>query len=170
MTTPRKQYGRPTSARADDGVIPIAIPLLRRPAVGGAPAAARRGQEGCAAEAIHMAITPGCTRATRGAAPTGQAIALGAVIFIVLISGRQKHMPHLGLIMEPEGKHRNSIMKQRILAVFGLVQIVLRCTLTMNDFQGLMMQLEVWKLHRQTLNVNRGQNPFQRNSNKHKYG
>ncbi|GBO99773.1 hypothetical protein EVAR_74194_1 [Eumeta japonica] len=28
--------------------------------------------------------------------------------------------------MEPEGKHRNSIMKQRILAVFGLVEIVLR--------------------------------------------
>ncbi|GBP76091.1 hypothetical protein EVAR_46959_1 [Eumeta japonica] len=44
--------------------------------------------------------------------------------------------------MEPEGKHRNSIMKQRILALFGLVEIVLRCTLTMNDFQGLMMQLE----------------------------
>ncbi|GBP63079.1 hypothetical protein EVAR_50035_1 [Eumeta japonica] len=44
--------------------------------------------------------------------------------------------------MEPEGKHRNSIMKQRILAVFGLVEIVLRCILTMNDFQGLMMQLE----------------------------
>ncbi|GBP34855.1 hypothetical protein EVAR_95960_1 [Eumeta japonica] len=44
--------------------------------------------------------------------------------------------------MEPEGKHRNSIMKHRILAVFGLVEIVLRCTLTMNDFQGLMMQLE----------------------------
>ncbi|GBP30459.1 hypothetical protein EVAR_20912_1 [Eumeta japonica] len=48
-----------------------------------------------------------------------------------------------GLMMEPEGKHRNSIMKQRILAVFGLVEIVLRCILTMNDFQGLMMQLEV---------------------------
>ncbi|GBP53843.1 hypothetical protein EVAR_42563_1 [Eumeta japonica] len=48
----------------------------------------------------------------------------------------------LGLMMESEGKHRNSIMKQRILAVFGLVEIVLRCTLTMNDFQGLMMQLE----------------------------
>ncbi|GBP63712.1 hypothetical protein EVAR_87689_1 [Eumeta japonica] len=47
-----------------------------------------------------------------------------------------------GLMMEPEGKHRNSIMKQRILAVFGLVEIVLRCILTMNDFQGLMMQLE----------------------------
>ncbi|GBP44766.1 hypothetical protein EVAR_86580_1 [Eumeta japonica] len=44
--------------------------------------------------------------------------------------------------MEPEGKHRNSTMKQRILAVFGLVEIVLGCTLTMNDFQGLMMQLE----------------------------
>ncbi|GBP33490.1 hypothetical protein EVAR_23893_1 [Eumeta japonica] len=47
-----------------------------------------------------------------------------------------------GLMMEPEGKHRNSIMKHRILAVFGLVEIVLRYTLTMNDFQGLMMQLE----------------------------
>ncbi|GBP66587.1 hypothetical protein EVAR_47843_1 [Eumeta japonica] len=71
-----------------------------------------------------------------------------------------------GLMMEPEDKHRNSIMKQRILAVFGLVEIVLRCTVTMNDFQGLMMQsliteLEVWKLHRQTLKVNRGQNPGQ---------
>ncbi|GBP17923.1 SCAN domain-containing protein 3 [Eumeta japonica] len=47
-----------------------------------------------------------------------------------------------GLIMEPEGQHRNSLMKQRILAVFGLVEIVLRCTLTMNDFRGLMMQPE----------------------------
>ncbi|GBP34167.1 hypothetical protein EVAR_30719_1 [Eumeta japonica] len=47
-----------------------------------------------------------------------------------------------GLMMEPEGKPRNSIMKQRIIAVFGLVKIVLRCTLTMNDFQGLMMQLK----------------------------
>ncbi|GBP42689.1 hypothetical protein EVAR_21964_1 [Eumeta japonica] len=53
-----------------------------------------------------------------------------------------------GLMMETEvsddeaSKHRNSIMKQRILAVFGLVEIVFRCTLTMNDFQGLMMQLE----------------------------
>ncbi|GBP76973.1 hypothetical protein EVAR_63320_1 [Eumeta japonica] len=45
--------------------------------------------------------------------------------------------------MEPEGKHRNSIMKPRVLAVFGLVEIVLRCTLTMNDFQDLMMQPEV---------------------------
>ncbi|GBP18518.1 hypothetical protein EVAR_12979_1 [Eumeta japonica] len=44
-----------------------------------------------------------------------------------------------GLMMEPEGKHRNSIMEKCILAVFGLVEIVLRCTLTMNDFQGLMM-------------------------------
>ncbi|GBP86408.1 hypothetical protein EVAR_62841_1 [Eumeta japonica] len=54
-----------------------------------------------------------------------------------------------GLMMEteasqgqPEGKHRNSIMKQCIMAVFGLVEIILRCTLTMNDFQGLVMQLE----------------------------
>ncbi|GBP94966.1 hypothetical protein EVAR_27677_1 [Eumeta japonica] len=45
-----------------------------------------------------------------------------------------------GLMMEPEGKHRNS--KQRILIVFGLVEIVLRCTLTVNDFQGLMLQPE----------------------------
>ncbi|GBP67364.1 Probable RNA-directed DNA polymerase from transposon X-element [Eumeta japonica] len=55
-----------------------------------------------------------------------------------------------GLMMEPEDKHRNSIMKQRILAVFGLVEIVLRCTVTMNDFQGLMMQLEaigIWSVN-----------------------
>ncbi|GBP77081.1 hypothetical protein EVAR_61083_1 [Eumeta japonica] len=39
--------------------------------------------------------------------------------------------------MEPEG---NSIMNQRVLAVFCLVEIVLRCALTMNEFQGLMMQ------------------------------
>ncbi|GBP19984.1 hypothetical protein EVAR_11374_1 [Eumeta japonica] len=51
-------------------------------------------------------------------------------------------MERKDLMMEPEGKYRNSIIKQRILAVFGLVEIVLRCTLTMNDFQGLMMQLE----------------------------
>ncbi|GBP18923.1 hypothetical protein EVAR_20455_1 [Eumeta japonica] len=47
-----------------------------------------------------------------------------------------------GPMMETEGKHRNSIMKQCILAVFGLVEIVLRCNLIMNDFQGLMMHLE----------------------------
>ncbi|GBP81462.1 hypothetical protein EVAR_59444_1 [Eumeta japonica] len=47
-----------------------------------------------------------------------------------------------GLMMEPEGKHRNFKMEQRILAMFGLVEIVLRYTLTMNDFQGVMMQLE----------------------------
>ncbi|GBP83440.1 hypothetical protein EVAR_103321_1 [Eumeta japonica] len=57
----------------------------------------------------------------------------------------------VGLMMEPEGKHRNSIMKQRILAVFGLVEIVFRCTLTMNDFQGLMMQLEETGLSWSTL-------------------
>ncbi|GBP84306.1 hypothetical protein EVAR_103594_1 [Eumeta japonica] len=39
-------------------------------------------------------------------------------------------------------KHRNSIINQSVLAVFGLVEIVLRCTLTMNNFQGLMMQPE----------------------------
>ncbi|GBP26041.1 hypothetical protein EVAR_20055_1 [Eumeta japonica] len=44
--------------------------------------------------------------------------------------------------MKPEGKHRNSIMRQRILAVFGLVVIVLRCTLTMSEFQGLLMEQE----------------------------
>ncbi|GBP88846.1 hypothetical protein EVAR_65839_1 [Eumeta japonica] len=41
--------------------------------------------------------------------------------------------------MEPEGKHWNSVMKQRILVVFGSIQIVLRCTLTVSDFQDLMM-------------------------------
>ncbi|GBP22537.1 hypothetical protein EVAR_84775_1 [Eumeta japonica] len=57
----------------------------------------------------------------------------------VLLPGKSYRM---GLMMEPEGKHRKFIMKQRILAVFGLVEIVLRCTLIMNDFQGLMMQPE----------------------------
>ncbi|GBP42200.1 hypothetical protein EVAR_25826_1 [Eumeta japonica] len=66
--------------------------------------------------------------------------------------------------MEPEGKHRNSIMKQRILAVFGLVDILVEYTLTMIGFQDLIAELEVWKLHRQTLKVNRGQNPFQNHS------
>ncbi|GBP75940.1 hypothetical protein EVAR_98832_1 [Eumeta japonica] len=90
-----------------------------------------------------------------------------------------------GLMMEPEGKHRNSIMKQRIpsrvwscrnrlemyfdherfsgsddgagsLAEFGLVDILVEYTLTMIDFQGLIAELEVWKLHHQTLKVNRG--------------
>ncbi|GBP53776.1 hypothetical protein EVAR_84260_1 [Eumeta japonica] len=80
--------------------------------------------------------------------------------------------------MEPEGKHRNSIMEQRILAVFGLVEIVLRRTLTMNDFQGLIMQLEgsdngagsLEAPSSDPLKVNRGQNTFQGNSNKPKYG
>ncbi|GBP83830.1 hypothetical protein EVAR_64755_1 [Eumeta japonica] len=47
----------------------------------------------------------------------------------------------------------------------------------MSDFQGLMMEtegsdseLEVWKLHHETLKVNRSQNTFQGNSNKPKYG
>ncbi|GBP12327.1 hypothetical protein EVAR_70671_1 [Eumeta japonica] len=44
--------------------------------------------------------------------------------------------------MEPEGKHRNFIMNQRILAVLGLVEIVFRCTLTTNNFQGLINQPE----------------------------
>ncbi|GBP35276.1 hypothetical protein EVAR_19497_1 [Eumeta japonica] len=47
-----------------------------------------------------------------------------------------------GLMMEPEGKHRNSLVTQRILAMFGLMEIVLRCYLTMNDFQGLKIQPE----------------------------
>ncbi|GBP21662.1 hypothetical protein EVAR_16208_1 [Eumeta japonica] len=75
-----------------------------------------------------------------------------------------------GLMIEPEGKHKNSIMKQCILAVFGLVEIALRCSLTMIGFQGLITKLEVWKLHHQTLKVNRGQNTFQGNFNKPKYG
>ncbi|GBP23491.1 Probable RNA-directed DNA polymerase from transposon BS [Eumeta japonica] len=45
-----------------------------------------------------------------------------------------------GLTVEPEGKHYHSIIEQRILAVYGLVEIVLRCALTMNDFQCRMMQ------------------------------
>ncbi|GBP43915.1 hypothetical protein EVAR_41771_1 [Eumeta japonica] len=79
--------------------------------------------------------------------------------------------------MEPEGKHRNSIMKQRVLAVFGLVEIVLRCTLTMNDFQGLMMQLEGSDNGAGSLEAPSSdpesqsrQNPFQGHSNKPKYG
>ncbi|GBP81539.1 hypothetical protein EVAR_57184_1 [Eumeta japonica] len=44
--------------------------------------------------------------------------------------------------MEPEDKHRNFIMRHRILDVFGFVGIVLRYTLTVNDFQGLMMEPE----------------------------
>ncbi|GBP19874.1 hypothetical protein EVAR_75167_1 [Eumeta japonica] len=60
-------------------------------------------------------------------------------------------------------------MKQRNLAMFGLVDILVEYTLTMIGFQGLITELEVWKLHRQTLKVNRGQNPFQGHSNKPKY-
>ncbi|GBP89842.1 hypothetical protein EVAR_67162_1 [Eumeta japonica] len=61
-------------------------------------------------------------------------------------------------------------MKQRDLDVFGLVGIVAECTLTMIGFLGLIMELKVWKLHHQTLNVIHGQNIFQGNSNKTKYG
>ncbi|GBP63529.1 hypothetical protein EVAR_45689_1 [Eumeta japonica] len=82
-----------------------------------------------------------------------------------------------GLMMDPEGKHRNSIMKQCTLAVFGLVEIVLRCTLTMNDFQGLMMQLEGSDNGAGTLEApsTDSESPswsktFQGNSNKPKYG
>ncbi|GBP58591.1 Vesicle transport through interaction with t-SNAREs homolog 1A [Eumeta japonica] len=60
-------------------------------------------------------------------------------------------------------------MKQRSLAVFGLVDILVEYTLTMIGFQGLITELEVWKLHHQTLRVNCGQNTFQGNSNKLKY-
>ncbi|GBP40409.1 hypothetical protein EVAR_25261_1 [Eumeta japonica] len=61
-------------------------------------------------------------------------------------------------------------MKQRSLAVFGLVDILVECILTMIGFQGLITELEVCKLQHQTLKVNRGQNTFQDNSNKPKYG
>ncbi|GBP28326.1 hypothetical protein EVAR_11788_1 [Eumeta japonica] len=44
------------------------------------------------------------------------------------------------LMMEPEGRQRNSIMEQHILAVFGLVEIVLKCTLLVIVFLGLMIQ------------------------------
>ncbi|GBP84216.1 hypothetical protein EVAR_62232_1 [Eumeta japonica] len=54
--------------------------------------------------------------------------------------------------------------------MFGLVNILVEYTLTMIGFQGLITELEVWKLHRQTLKVNRDQNPFQGHSNKPKYG
>ncbi|GBP78192.1 hypothetical protein EVAR_50136_1 [Eumeta japonica] len=60
-------------------------------------------------------------------------------------------------------------MKQRSLAVFGLVDIVVEYTLIMIGFQGLIEELEVWKFHHQTLKVNRGQNTFEDNSNKPKY-
>ncbi|GBP23190.1 hypothetical protein EVAR_82354_1 [Eumeta japonica] len=65
-------------------------------------------------------------------------------------------------MIEPEGKHRNSIIRQRILAVFGLVEIVLRYTLTMNDCQGLMMELE-------DPGNQYGQSVFQNNSNNRKH-
>ncbi|GBP63063.1 hypothetical protein EVAR_87435_1 [Eumeta japonica] len=61
-------------------------------------------------------------------------------------------------------------MKQHNLAMFGLLDILVEYTLTMIGFQGLITELEAWKLHRQTLKVNRGQNPFQGHSNKPKYG
>ncbi|GBP81525.1 Cuticle protein 19 [Eumeta japonica] len=79
-------------------------------------------------------------------------------------------LPYNGLMREPEGRRQYSIMKQRNLAVFGLVDILVEYTLTMIGFQGRIGELEVWKLHRQTLKVNRGQNPFQGHSNKPKYG
>ncbi|GBP23844.1 hypothetical protein EVAR_86221_1 [Eumeta japonica] len=74
-----------------------------------------------------------------------------------------------GLMMEPEGRRWYSIIKQRSLAMFGLVHILVECTLTMIGFQGLITELEVWKLHQQILEINRGQNIFQGNSNKSKY-
>ncbi|GBP87836.1 hypothetical protein EVAR_68740_1 [Eumeta japonica] len=61
-------------------------------------------------------------------------------------------------------------MKQRSLAVFVFVDILVEYILTMTGFQGLITELEDWKLHRQTLKVNRGENIFQGNSNKPKYG
>ncbi|GBP57128.1 hypothetical protein EVAR_33371_1 [Eumeta japonica] len=44
--------------------------------------------------------------------------------------------------MEPKGRHRNSITEEYILVVFKLVRVVLKCTLTMNEFQGLMLEPE----------------------------
>ncbi|GBP75886.1 hypothetical protein EVAR_10998_1 [Eumeta japonica] len=46
-------------------------------------------------------------------------------------------------------------MKQRSLAVFGLVDILVEYTLAMIGFQGLITELEVWKLHHQTLKKQR---------------
>ncbi|GBP50114.1 hypothetical protein EVAR_17375_1 [Eumeta japonica] len=44
--------------------------------------------------------------------------------------------------MAPEGRHRNFITEKHIPVVFELVRIVLRCSLTMNDFQGLIVEPE----------------------------
>ncbi|GBP42859.1 hypothetical protein EVAR_27212_1 [Eumeta japonica] len=59
-------------------------------------------------------------------------------------------------------------MKQCSLAVFRLVDIVVEYTLTMIGFQGLITELEVWKLHHLTLKVNHDQNTFQGDSDKPK--
>ncbi|GBP55913.1 hypothetical protein EVAR_43705_1 [Eumeta japonica] len=45
-------------------------------------------------------------------------------------------------MIEPEGRHRSSITEYHILVVFELVTVVLRCILTMSDFQGLMIEPE----------------------------
>ncbi|GBP76674.1 hypothetical protein EVAR_80470_1 [Eumeta japonica] len=42
-------------------------------------------------------------------------------------------------------------MKQRSLAVFGLVDILVEYTLTVIGFQGLITELEAWKLYYKTL-------------------
>ncbi|GBP78598.1 hypothetical protein EVAR_65026_1 [Eumeta japonica] len=66
------------------------------------------------------------------------------ILLFVLNKGDQhwkiKQKDVEGPMMEPEGKYRKFIMKQRIPAVCGLVEIVLRCTLSINDFQGQMME------------------------------
>ncbi|GBP72924.1 hypothetical protein EVAR_41140_1 [Eumeta japonica] len=56
--------------------------------------------------------------------------------------GKDGYNRPYGLVMEPESKHRNSMIYQCILAVFDLVENVLRCTLTMSGFHGLMMKPE----------------------------
>ncbi|GBP65378.1 hypothetical protein EVAR_53410_1 [Eumeta japonica] len=78
--------------------------------------------------------------------------------------------PKLGLMMKPEGRRWYYPTKQRSLAVFGLVNIVVEYSLAMIGFQVLITELEVWKLHHQILKVNRDENTFQSNSNKPKYG
>ncbi|GBP68822.1 hypothetical protein EVAR_41560_1 [Eumeta japonica] len=78
-----------------------------------------------------------------------------------------------GLMMELEGSDDRTgswtLVLPRSLTVFGLVDIVMEYTLTMIGFQGLITELEVWKLHHQTVKFNRGQNTFRGNSNKPKY-
>ncbi|GBP15020.1 hypothetical protein EVAR_6663_1 [Eumeta japonica] len=45
--------------------------------------------------------------------------------------------------MKADGWDWNSLTEQDILAGFGLIGIVLRCTLTMSDFRGVMIEPEI---------------------------